>query len=322
MASYISSFPNGFSKSGVIIRGQPVLNSSSGRVFWVDNSALAANDKFKIGSDGNKGNYDSPFATLNYAMTVARANKGDIIYVKAGHAEKISSATAMTWGTAGVAIVGLGFGSNRPTFTLDTANTSTITVSAANISVTNCIFVANFLAIAVLFTLTTAKDFTIDNCEIKDTSNVLDFLGIVSTNATANAADGLSIVNNIIKSTTAAGVNYLFTPGAALDRLIIDNNYYTSLSTNSAALIPASTYALTNFLLTNNKFNITNATGTATGYIMTGTGASTGFVHNNFDHALPTSPLLITAGTGLVYGLNYHSDTADQQGYLVPVADS
>jgi hypothetical protein len=65
---------------------------------------------------------------------------------------------------AGVAVVGLGVGSNRPKFTLDTANTATIAVSADNVSFQNCQFVANFLSIAACFTLTTAKEFTVENC--------------------------------------------------------------------------------------------------------------------------------------------------------------
>ncbi len=111
------------------------------------------------------------FTTLAAAVTATTAARNDVIFVAEGHAENISSATGLLLSKSGVSIIGLGNGSLRPTFTLDTANTSTIAVSANNIMVKNIIFVGNFLAIASLFTLTTAADFQLLNCEVRDTAN-------------------------------------------------------------------------------------------------------------------------------------------------------
>src|SRR6185436_18588044 len=166
----IANYTNGF-PDGVSIRNVPIIQTHPGKVFWVSNNTTGLLAGQKGGSDGNKGTFNAPFATLAYAITQCVANRGDIILIKPGHAEAISTATAAAWNIAGVAIVGLGLGSNRPTFTLDTANTSTITVSANNISVQNCIFVANFLSIAACFTLTTAQEFTVQGCYFKDTSS-------------------------------------------------------------------------------------------------------------------------------------------------------
>lgn len=295
-----------------------------GRYFIVAKSGITNESEIKsyMGSyypDGTPMLY----TTIALANAACLAGRGDVILVASGHTESISSNTALTMSIAGVTVVGLGNGAQRPVITLDTANTATINVSAASVTFKNIIFVGNFLAIASVFTLTTAKDFAVRNNEFRDTSAILDFLFIVTTDTTSNHADGLIIDGNIITSTTAAGVQGLVSALGTNDRFQITNNIYNSLSINPAAIIPIATgKVLTNFRLTGNFFNITNATGTATGYIITTNGSTnSGIIHNNFDHALPTSPLFCTATSGFVYGLNYHSDQADLAGYLVPAAD-
>jgi hypothetical protein len=264
------------------------------------------------------------FTTLAAASAACVAGRGDVIFVMAGHTENISSSTALTLSISGVSIIGLGTGNNRPIYTLDTATTSTINVTANNITIANMIFQANFANIAALFTLTTATDFRVQSCEIRDKSAILNFLGIVTTDSTSNHSDGLVIDTCIINLLATSGAVYLYKPTGTNDRVRISNNYFIAQSTNAAAVIPIATgKILTNFLLLNNHFNLQNATGTATGYIITTNGSTnTGFIDGNIDHALPTSPLFCTASSGFVYGANYHSDQADLQGYLVPAADS
>jgi hypothetical protein len=264
------------------------------------------------------------FTTIALANAACVSGRGDVILVAPGHTESISSATALTMSNAGVTVLGMGFGSSRGTITLDTANTATINVSAANVVFKNLIFVANFLAIASCFTLTTAKDFQLLNCEFRDTSAILDFLFIVTTAATSNAADGLTIDTCIVNSLTAAGVQGLVSFLGTNDRCRISNNWYTSVSTNTAAIIPiAAGKILTTFRLVNNHFNIANAAGTATGYIITTNGSTnTGWIDGNIDFALPTTPLFCTLTSGFVYGSNLHADAADKSGYLLPAADS
>jgi len=152
--SGFSSYPNGFG-SNLLIREIPIHTAFPGKVFWLYNGTVLG-DSRRSGSDGNKGTFNSPFATLAYAISQCTAGRGDIIMVKPGHAETISDATTVAANIAGVAVVGLGAGISRPTFTFSTANTVTIPVSAANVAFVNCRFVANFLSIAAPFTLSTA----------------------------------------------------------------------------------------------------------------------------------------------------------------------
>jgi hypothetical protein len=150
----------------------------------------------------------------------------------------------------------------------------------------------------------------------------LNFLALFKPNATANAADGLTIVNNVINLQVTSGAAALLTVGAAIDRLQIEGNNYLSQTTDATAVIVGSTFAMTNTRILNNRWNLKNAAGTATGYLITGTGACTGVIDGNIDFALPTTPLMVTAGMGWSFGFNYHSDTADNSPYLLPVADS
>jgi hypothetical protein len=272
----------------------PLIQMQPGNVFWLNNSNMPMVPQAVAGSDTNRGTFLRPFATLQGAINYAQPGRGDIIFVGPGHAETISSATALSLNTSGVAIIGLGAGNLRPTFTLDTANTATISVTADNISIQNCRFVANFLNIAKLFNLTnasvtaslasgvmtvtavgsgtlyvgntisgtgisantqilaqltgttggvgtykvtgtqtvpsgtvttSAKNFSLDNCDINDTSALLNFVNIVTTSSTANAADGLSITRNVITLKATLGAISLWVPGATADRVTISDNY-------------------------------------------------------------------------------------------------
>lgn len=146
-----TNYPQGFA-SGVSVRGVPLLQAQPGQVFFVGNSSIL-NPQQRAGSDSNRGTFLDPFATLNYAVNTATVDgRGDIIFILPNHAETISSATILTLQSNGVAIIGLGAGSARPTFTFTTATTANIPVMAANVSIQNCLFVANFLSIASTFT--------------------------------------------------------------------------------------------------------------------------------------------------------------------------
>lgn len=151
----ISNFPSGFN-NGVTIRGLPLLQTHPGNVLWVCNSPFVPIG-CSGGSDGNAGTFNKPLGTLQGALNLAQQGSGDIIMIKPGHKENISNATSTVLGVANVAIIGLGYGSQRPTFTFDTAATANLPLRAANVSIQNCIFRANFADIASMFTAISAS---------------------------------------------------------------------------------------------------------------------------------------------------------------------
>src|SRR6267378_643973 len=125
-APQATSFPQGFAQ-GVLIRGLPILQSQPGRAFWLSNGGTLEVGEVQ-GADTNRGTFYRPFATLSGALAQCLGGQGDIIIVKPGHLETISTATALNVNQSDVAIVGLGVGTSRPQFTLDTVSGSTINI--------------------------------------------------------------------------------------------------------------------------------------------------------------------------------------------------
>jgi len=379
----LTNFPGGFA-AGLTVRGVPILQTNPGNFFWVYSGTITERATGEVaGSDSNRGTFQRPFATLAGALAQCTPGKGDVVIIKPGHQETITSATQLYLSCSDVAIVGLGAGLDRPQFTLSTAATSTINVTGSNISIQNCQFVANFANITSLFTFgntmtvtavssgtiypgdlltssltgftqntavinqlsgTTggvgvytvsgpntqsvasgtindpANFFAMDNCEVRDTSSVLNFLSMATFGTTNNLADGFTLTNNRILLQATSGAVNLFTPTLTMDRVRIEGNYYTSPTTNAGAMIPLSSgKVLTNVSIQNNVFNLANASGTATGLIIT-TNSSTnsGIYNGNTSFALASTALLITASSGFMYGQNWHTHTPDKTPQYLP----
>ena len=386
----MSTFPGGFA-GGLVVQGMPILNSYPGRVFWLDSVN---------GSNNNRGTFARPFASLAGALSMmaspAPTVYNDVLMVKPGHTETISTATALNLYASGVQIIGLGSGQNRPTFTLDTTANATITVTGTDITIQNCVFVANFANITSLFTMagasvtasisgttmtvsavgsgtlyagstlnsstsgflagtkivnqitgttggtgtytvnksqtvasgtitTISRNFQVNQCEIYDTSSILNFLSIVTTSTTSNASDGLALLNNTIYLKATTGTVNLLSALGTNSRVSLVNNSYRATTTGTGAVVPIATgKILTDFLMQSNVFNLQGSAGTTTGILVTtDQTTNTGVVCQNFAQSLDaTTEILATASSGLIFFNNYYSGAADKSGYLLPAADA
>jgi hypothetical protein len=153
--TYKSSFPGGF-PTGVTIGEIPVLNTNAGNVFWVAATS-------KGGSDGNKGTERRPFATLDYALTQCTANNGDIVIIKPGYTESITTNDQIDFTVAGVSVIGMGTDTERPTFTWDgTDATACIAMETANCSIRGCLFITSDVGDDI----TGLIRIEADNCEV------------------------------------------------------------------------------------------------------------------------------------------------------------
>lgn len=322
-----SKYPNGF-KNGLSVRGIPLVQTHPGKVFWVSNSSVQLVNQ-KNGSNNNDGTFDAPFATLQAGFDASTASRGDVIFIKPGHAESIPDAATLTCNKAGVAVIGLGIGSMRPTFTFTTATTANIPLTAANVTIQNVLFKANFAAVASAFTATgtnTPTDFALEDCEFRDTSSVLNFVALVTGNATANSMDGLRLVRNRISSlgTTAAttAVKIL----SATDRAVISENFGNwAVVNDTAAMLSTGASNMTNFEFSNNRLQRPNTSSTGGSFISTSATAWTGHAFDNYLYQLDaTAGIWIATGTGGAFGFSNNfspiTGAVDKSGLINPAA--
>lgn len=315
----LTNFPNGVSSFGFpVIGAGPIV--STGNVWFVN-----AN-----GPLGDGSSISGTLATVSAAMSAATASNGDVIFVMPTHTETVTSASTHTWSKAGVSVIGLGNGSNRPTFTFTTAATATINVTANNISIQNCLFVANFLDVAACFTLTTATNFRLVNNEFRDTTSVLNFLSLVDTATTSNAADGIALVDCNWYGLGATANTCIVKMDGTNGRLTImgtssGSSYYAHAALTAAGVMPIATgKVVTGARISGNVFNLVGATGLTTGLLITTNGTTnSGILSNNLIQGLDaTTEILVTASSGFIFSQNYYSGAADTSGYLLPVADA
>jgi hypothetical protein len=325
MANY-----NGGFKDGVSIRGVPLVQTHPGKVFWVSNATTVLPNQ-KGGSDGNDGSFNAPFSTLTGALGACTTGRGDVIFIKPGHAENVASAGAISLNKAGVAIIGLGVGSYRPTFTYTTGNTSYINLAAANVSLQNILFVGGFLNVAKAINVSNAqvaRDFTVENCEFRDSSAILNFVKIISVGTTANIASGLTFVNNKVfgKATTPAAGTTAIVVASDTERVLIEGNtvIHDVKLEDTPALFEGGALNHTGLTIANNKVYRANTTCSGTGHLIgSSSTASTGLVYDNYVVTADVAAMLIApTGTKLGFTNNLLSGTADTSGILIPAADS
>lgn len=297
----------------------------AGKVIFVAKSSVAFVDMYRqifgVDPDGKL-----RFAeTIDTAVGLCTANGADTIYVAPGHTETISSATALALDVAGITIIGLGNGNNRPTITLDTATTATIPVSAANITIKNMIFSANFADIVSFFTLTTAKNFTLDGCLFKATAANMNCKYVVDTNATTADADGLTIKDCVWIEPDTATETLVKMDGTNDSVVITGNRLVLGVKNNTPSLVAIATgKILTSADIASNRVYRLN-TDSATGALLVTTDGSTntGFIRENrVQHADTAAELLVTASSGFGCFENRASGVAGASGYLLPAADS
>lgn len=116
---------------------------------------------FYVHSGSGNNEYDglswsTPLATLAAAMDKVTASVGDVIVLRPGHAE---TTTAVALDVAGVRVVGLGAGRNKPAFTATTASSDLFSVSAANVGLYNVRLVGAASGCTALLNIN-AADFT------------------------------------------------------------------------------------------------------------------------------------------------------------------
>lgn len=300
-----TNFPNGISSFGVPVLGGAIL--TTGSIFFVDSNT---------GNDGNSGKTPrTALATIDAAIGLCTANKGDYVICMPGHSETLTGAGAITADIAGVTVLGLGSGSVRPTLTLSTTAT-TILVSAANVTFRN-------------LRTTTSADELVKVFNIQASHCVLDAVDFFETSTkqaisfllTNSSATDLTVMNCVHRQMTAPAANGKWIELVAADRAkILNNTFHLTTTSNSASnVIGGTTTESLNVLIQGNTIVHLGGTAVVAISLLTNT---TGFVRQNYTYSSKTAIAGTHALASCGCSENYASNTANAQGILEPVADS
>lgn len=282
----LTNFPRGLSSFGVPVMGGNTVPTTTGNYWFVSSTT---------GSNGNTGkSSNQAFATLAQASSAATASNGDVIILLPGHAETITGAAAITLSKAGLYIVGLGNGANRPTFTWSTSTAAQVIVSGANITFDNVRFDFTGIDAVVAAISVTAIDVKfINSTFITNAAAAGVVLGIL----TAATATRFQFMNNFCYG---PAVNSGTTTTAVIKHevgtdYVIKGNYFTGKMTQ--AILNAT--AVLRGLIDDNRFVI--ATGTVA---ITMHASSTPFISNNRIN-VPSGTAPVVAAAGFVAGNAY-----------------
>jgi hypothetical protein len=291
--------------------GSPLF--TTGKIFHVDSGADAADN------DNAATNPSQPAATLNGAIGKCTANNGDVILIAPGHSETLSAAAAITFDVAGVTVIGMGVGGSRPTFTLDTAASVDINITAADTQIHNCIFSMNYADIAGVFDLS-AAGFVLNKCRFVDTAASMNFVELIVCTTTNNECDRLEFTDNYVDSPDT-GNDCIVQIGGDLDGLVFSNNYIQLGVADGESIIQVATGKdLTSCQIVGNYIYRLNTAGDL--IVDSDTTANTGIIaHNRIGHADTGSEVLIDAD-GVRQFDNLGTATNTASGYVLPAIDS
>lgn len=265
-----------------------------------------------IGSDGNLGtDPESPKASVDGAVLAATANKGDKIVAMPNHAENVANATDFQVDTAGVDIIGLGRGTDRPTFTF-TNTAGSIEMDSADCSLSNLVFNASVSAVVIGMNID-AANIAVDNCEFGFDSTGDDFITMVNI----DTKHGASITNNKLTAEDTAGCDEAIRLDDCDDTTIVGNTIYGDFT--DGAIIGEGAAGKNLQLSYNTIYN----SDTTAGFVIDLNVAFTGVMaYNNCTTLFATAPETTLDPGSMLCIENYVANAVDESGALVPTTVS
>ena len=257
---------------------------------------------------------DTPVATLDYAMDLCTASKGDQVILMPGHAEALVGATSCVLNVAGVEVIGIGNGTLQPTFTLGTADAATISVTAANVRISNIKIISDLAdVVAGITAANTADGLVVENCWFTDGAAAKELVIGLSV---AAACDRVIIRDNFFSTVDGGGcASAIKLVGATANSVIRDNYIHGDYS---AACLDGATAGGTYIHIKGNEmWNTDGAAGLAISLHATTTGA----VVNNYCLGGKDGTSAIAAAGTLVCE-NYGTNAAGASGLIKPAVDA
>lgn len=137
--------------------------------------------------------------SIDLAVGHCTANRGDTIIVAPKHVETVTAAAGLDLDVAGITLIGLGNGGNRPQINFTTATTADMDVDAANITMQNFLFTGGIDALASTIDVN-AADFTMIDCEVRDVTGQMAIAMATDANA-----DRMKLVRPVFRLAAGAG---------------------------------------------------------------------------------------------------------------------
>lgn len=288
---------------------------TTGRVFYVNSAATNA-------SNGNKGDSpDRPLATLTGFLDHAdlTANNGDTCYVMPNHAETITGVGGLTFDVAGIRVVGLGHGDQRPRFLMDGGTTVTALITAADVWLENLVFAGGHNGIATCFGITAANA-TLNRIEFDDNAADEHFLALISATGAAESASGLTVTNCRYHSIDAGITDFLSITDDITDLTFNDNYLCADAATGAGMILCATGKDILGLTCMRNILICGNTAGDL--LIDNDTAVNTGIAAYNLGGSHDAAAMILIDCDGIRQFENYHTDADTTSGALIPAASS
>lgn len=217
----------------LMVNGSPLGGANlvgRGNTFYVDSAVNAGSGRSPAEAVG----------TIDAAVNLCTASQGDTIVVLPGHSETIVAAAGIACDVAGVTVVGLGTGNQRPAVNLGTLTTATVAVSAAGVAWYNMRLLSTVADLVTAFNVT-AAGFSMIGCELGDSAVDLNMLSAVkATSTTDGNANDITLIGNYFRSQDAATLGFFIHAGDVL-KATIEDNIIVSEGTGLATIFTSAT---------------------------------------------------------------------------------
>ena len=264
---------------------------ASGYVFFVNSASATGSNAAGYGLTP-----DAPFLTIDYAIGQCTASRGDLIVVSAGHTETVTAAAGVALDVAGVTILGLGQGRQRPRINFTTATAASLDVTAAKCRIENVYMTCGIDAQTAMINVQ-AADFSLAFSEIEFATSSAQATLVVLTNA---SADRMIIDGCHIHGTTDAGTATAIRIVGGTDARITDNVIVGAFTTSLGGIDQNTTTAVNTVVHRN---IISNQTASSTKAMVFSSSSTPLIVNNRLTILSGTAP--ITAAAGFVGGNTY-----------------
>ena len=267
------------------------VGSPIGDVRYVAYAGCAAHDWLESRVPSDKFH-----VTIDEAVGSCTASRGDSIIVAPGHVETVAAAAGLALDKAGISLIGLGYGEDRPQINFP-ATGSDMDVDAASITMTNFLLTGGIDAVAAMVDVN-ASDFTMVDCEIRDVTGQMTVAMVTDANA-----DRMKLIRPVFNLAAAAGATEAIRIIGGDDIEIISPKIYGNFSTGAIQVHTTATVRIKIYGNSDCPAYIWNANAADIAIVDTATG-STGFIGPNINIMLTDNAATITeAVTGATFQL-------------------